>query len=136
VDISIGEAVRRADARYRGGHEDYGAGIGFGGRYVPPEVIEAQADPEWGSRNRRAFEQVKPRFTGWAIYDNLVTGRDPEYRARPRRGAEGGTVSEVTGLINCYKAGEMAAQAQQGPGSDVPGSFDDVEAVLPARAVT
>jgi predicted kinase len=63
VDISIGEAVRRADARYRSGHEDYRAGIGFGGRYVPLEVIEAQADPQWGSRNRRTFEQAKPRFT-------------------------------------------------------------------------
>lgn len=78
VDISIGEAVQRADARYRGGHEDYRAGIGFGGRYVPPEVIEAQADPEQGSRNRRTFEQVKSRFTDWAVYDNSVTGRDPE----------------------------------------------------------
>jgi hypothetical protein len=53
VDIGIAEAVRRADTRHRLRHEDYRAGIGFGGRYVPPEVIEAQADPEWGSVNRR-----------------------------------------------------------------------------------
>jgi len=79
VDISIGEAVQRADARHRGGHEDYRAGIGFGGRYVPPEVIEAQADPEQGSRNRRTFEQVKSRFTDWAVYDNSVAGRGPEF---------------------------------------------------------
>jgi predicted kinase len=78
VDIGIAEAVRRADARHRHGHEDYRAGIGFGGRYVPPEVIEAQADPEWGSLNRRTFEQVKARFADWAVYDNSVTGRDPE----------------------------------------------------------
>jgi predicted ABC-type ATPase len=77
VDISIEEAVRRADARHRSGHEDYRAGIGFGGRYVPPEVIEAQADPVWGSCNRRTFEQVKSRFDDWAVYDNSVTGRDP-----------------------------------------------------------
>ncbi len=78
VDISIDVAVRRADARHRQGHEDYRAGIGFGGRYVPPEVIEAQADPERGSVNRRTFEQVKNRFTGWAVYDNSVTGQSPE----------------------------------------------------------
>jgi predicted kinase len=78
VDIGIGEAVRRADARHRWGHEDYRAGIEFGGRYVPPEVIEAQADPSWGSQNRRTFEQVKPRFADWAVYDNSVTGSDPE----------------------------------------------------------
>ena len=78
VDIGIDVAVRRADARHRQGHEDYRAGAGFGGRYVPPEVIEAQADPEWGCVNRRTFEQVKQRFTDWAVYDNSVTGRDPE----------------------------------------------------------
>src|SRR5258708_33056375 len=78
VDISIGEAARRADARPGGGHENYRAGIGFGGRYVPPGVVEAQADPLWGSVNRRTSELVKSRFTDWAIYDNSVTGRDPE----------------------------------------------------------
>jgi predicted kinase len=77
VDISTDVAVERADARHRAGHEDYRAGIGFGGRYVPPEVIQAQADPEWGSINRRTFEQVKSRFTEWAVYDNSVTGREP-----------------------------------------------------------
>ncbi len=78
MDITIGEAARRADARHRGGHEDYRAGIGFGGRYVPSEVIEAQADPEWGSLNRRTFEQVKPQLADWAVYDNSITGRAPE----------------------------------------------------------
>lgn len=78
ADISIGEALRRADARHREEHEEYRAGIGFGGRYVPPEVIEAQADPEWASRNRRTFEHVKSRFADWAVFDNSVRGRDPE----------------------------------------------------------
>jgi len=77
VNIDIEEAVRRADTRHRLGHEDYRAGIGFGGRYTPPEVIVAQADPEWGSLNRRTFEHVKARFTEWARYDNSITGRDP-----------------------------------------------------------
>lgn len=77
IGIGIADAVRRADTRHRQGHEDYRSGIGFGGRYVPPEVIEAQADREWGSVNRRTFEQVKPRFVDWAVYDNSVTGRDP-----------------------------------------------------------
>lgn len=77
VDIGIDVAMRRADSRHREGHEDYRAGIGSGGRYVPPEVIEAQADPKWGSVNRHTFEEVKIRFTDWAVYDNSVTGRDP-----------------------------------------------------------
>jgi predicted ABC-type ATPase len=78
VDISIDVAVERADARHRDGHDRYREGIGFGGRFVPPEVIKAQKDPEWGSANRRTFEQVKPTFTQWAIYDNSVTGREPQ----------------------------------------------------------
>jgi len=70
VDIGIDVAVQRADARHRQGHEDYRSGIGFGGRLVPPEVIRAQADPDWGSVNRRTFEQVKSRLSEWAVYDN------------------------------------------------------------------
>jgi hypothetical protein len=77
VHVDIDEAVRRADLRHRSGHERYRAGIGFGGRLVPPEVIEAQADPVWGSQNRRAFEQVKERFQDWAVYDNSDPGGDP-----------------------------------------------------------
>jgi predicted kinase len=78
VDITVDVAVQRAEARHRSGHEDYRAGIGFGGRFVPPDVIKTQADPEWGSVNRRTFEQVKTRFTEWAVYDNSVTGREPQ----------------------------------------------------------
>lgn len=79
VNIDIPEAKRRADDRHRRGHEEYRAGIGFGGRYVPPEVTDGQADPEWGTRNRSTFEQVKHRFMAWAVYDNPVTGRDPVF---------------------------------------------------------
>jgi predicted kinase len=77
VDISISEALRRADDRHRRGHEQDRLGIGFGGRLVPPEVIEAQADAVWGSKNRRTFEHLKQRFAAWAVYDNSVIGRDP-----------------------------------------------------------
>ena len=78
VDIPIDVAVERADARHRIGHEDFRAGLGFGGRYVPPEVIKAQTDEDWGSVNRRTFEEVKSSFTEWRVYDNSVTGREPQ----------------------------------------------------------
>jgi predicted kinase len=77
VEIPIEESVRRADERHQRGSEAYLNGSGMGGRYVPPEVIRAQADPEWGSVNRRTFEEVKHRFVAWAVYDNSVYGRDP-----------------------------------------------------------
>jgi len=77
VDIPVETSVSRADARHRMGHDKYRAGQGLGGRLVPPEVIRAQADPEWGSLNRRTFEDVKPRCDNWSRYDNSVDGRDP-----------------------------------------------------------
>jgi hypothetical protein len=60
VDIPVETSVARADARHREGHDDYLAGEGLGGRFVPAEVIRAQADPEWGSLNRKNFQAVKP----------------------------------------------------------------------------
>jgi len=77
VDIPVETSVRRADARHREGHNDYRAGIGLGGRYVPPEVIRAQADPDWGSQNRKFFEDVNPTFDHWQRFDNSVDGRAP-----------------------------------------------------------
>jgi predicted kinase len=77
VDIPVETSVHRADARHREGHSDYLAGFGLGGRYVPPEVIEAQADPEWGSKNRRTFEEIHHLFDHWSRYDNSVDGRPP-----------------------------------------------------------
>jgi len=70
VDIPVELSLERADARHREGEEKYRSGIGLGGRYVPPEAITSQADPEWGSKNRRAFEELKPSFRQWSRYEN------------------------------------------------------------------
>jgi predicted kinase len=77
VHLPIEVATHRSDARHREGHDDYGAGHGQGGRFVPAEVIAAQADPDWGSRNRRTFEQIKPHLDAWLHCDNSVDGRRP-----------------------------------------------------------
>jgi predicted kinase len=77
VDIPIEVAIQRSDARHREGHDDYNAGHGQGGRFVPAEVIAAQADPDWGSRNRETFEQIKPHLDAWLHCDNSVDGRRP-----------------------------------------------------------
>jgi hypothetical protein len=68
--------LQRADARHREGEEEYRLGIGLGGRYVPPEAITSQAGAEWGSKNRRAFEELKPSFSQWSRYEN--SGDQPE----------------------------------------------------------
>jgi predicted kinase len=77
VDIPVETSVSRAESRHRSGHEEYRAGIGLGGRYVPPEIIRAQADDDWGSKNRKTFEAVRHRFDRWSRYDNSVDGRPP-----------------------------------------------------------
>ncbi|HWF79107.1 MAG TPA: zeta toxin family protein [Streptosporangiaceae bacterium] len=77
VDIPIETSVARSEARHRRGHDLYLAGEGLGGRYVPAELIRSQADAEYGSINRRAFEEVKPLLDAWAIYDNSADGRPP-----------------------------------------------------------
>jgi predicted kinase len=77
VDIPVETSVRRAEARHREGYNDYLDGIGMGGRYVPAELIQAQADPDWGSKNRKTFEEVSHLFDHWSRYDNSVDGRPP-----------------------------------------------------------
>jgi predicted kinase len=74
VDIPVEVSVRRAEARHREGHDQYEAGQGLGGRYIPPDRIRSLADPDYGSVNRAAFEQVKPEFSRWRIFDNSADG--------------------------------------------------------------
>jgi hypothetical protein len=77
VHIPVEKSVERAQARHRHGLEDYRNGEGLGGRYVPPHVIRANADSTWGSVNRGVFEDMKPQFDSWKLYDNSVDGRGP-----------------------------------------------------------
>ena len=77
VRMPIETSVARAEARHRRGHDIYLAGHGLGDRCVLPDIIRSQADLEYGSVNRRAFETLKARFDHWAIYDNSVDGRPP-----------------------------------------------------------
>jgi predicted ABC-type ATPase len=77
VDIPIETSVGRMGERHRGGHDRFLAGQGMGGRYVPADIIRAQADPEYGSVNRRTFETLKGQFYRWTRYDNSISGRAP-----------------------------------------------------------
>jgi predicted kinase len=77
VDIPPDVSIRRCDERYREGHEQYRNGVGLGGRYLDPDLILAQVDPEWGSQNRRIFEGLKHRFDSWSRFDNSSDGSAP-----------------------------------------------------------
>ena len=46
-------------------------------RLIPADLIRRSADPDWGSVNRRTFEEVKHTFDRWSLYDNSVDGRAP-----------------------------------------------------------
>lgn len=75
VDVPVEFSIARADVRHRRGHDKYLAGVGLGGRPLLADVTRAQADPEFGIVNRRAFEVIKDRSDHWAVFDNSVTGR-------------------------------------------------------------
>ena len=77
VDIPVETSVARMGERHRRGHDMFLSNRGMGGRYVPAEVIRAQADPEYGSVNRRTFETLKGQFDNWTRYDNSISGRVP-----------------------------------------------------------
>jgi predicted kinase len=89
VDIPVHVSVQRAAARHREAHDEFQAGRGFGGRHIGEATILKNADADWGSSNRRNFEELKASFDTWRRYDNSVDGRGPvlvEARERERLG--------------------------------------------------
>jgi predicted ABC-type ATPase len=71
VDVPIETSLERVALRHRKDDDRYReAGSSLGGRLVPADLIEAQADQQWGSLNRSSFEQLKDRFDAWYLYDN------------------------------------------------------------------
>jgi predicted kinase len=83
IDVAVDVSVARTESRHREGEDSYRAGDGYGGRFVPAEFIRAKADPEWGSCNRKTFEDVKEHFDCWYRYDN--SGSSPTLAESNRR---------------------------------------------------
>jgi predicted ABC-type ATPase len=93
VDVPIETSLERVALRHRKDDDRYReTGSSLGGRLVPAELIESQADQQWGSLNRRSFEQFKGRLDAWYLYDNSggeavlkdhysAGSREPERRA-------------------------------------------------------
>ena len=78
VHISVETSIRRIESRHREGHDEWRNGKGLGGRYVPPEIVEGQAESQWGSKNRKTYEAMKERLDNWSTYDNSVDDRPAE----------------------------------------------------------
>ena len=70
VEIPLETSVSRAIDRHRLGMEDFRAGKGQGGRYVPPAVIRSHASPTASSKNREVFDSLRDRFGRWRLFDN------------------------------------------------------------------
>lgn len=129
AELSVEESVRRADAAHRHGHDEYLAGRGFGGRYIPPEAIRALVLP------RAKSEPARLRTVGNAPPD----GRFPAGEVTEMIGAYHAGIISLGDLVCCFGLRtwpavppacppEMhdAAPAVDDPEPYVPGSFDDV----------
>lgn len=73
LDVPIKVAVKRVDQRHREGYEKFRNGDRCAGRHVPARIIEAQADDQFESVNRRVFEERKDQFDSWFLYDATET---------------------------------------------------------------
>jgi hypothetical protein len=133
ADLTVEESVRRADAAHRRGHDEYLAGHGFGGRFIPPEAIRALSV---AAARRGKATALTPRSAADRAgkVDGLpageVTCTIDAYHSR--------TIS-LEDLVRhfrrrCWPAAAQAcppellaaAPAVDDPEPYVPGSFDDV----------
>jgi hypothetical protein len=71
-------AVERAMTRYRSGVDQFNAGSGLGGRFVPPSVIRAQLTSTGATVNREVFDAKRDIFDSWSVYDNSTRGGTPK----------------------------------------------------------
>jgi predicted ABC-type ATPase len=69
VDIPVETSVERALARHKRGEEAYKNGKGWGGRYVPPELIRKSKGFK-KTKNKEVFDDLRPKFNEYGIWDN------------------------------------------------------------------
>ncbi len=78
VDVSVDHSIEAALGRYQRGVDDHAAGKGYGGRYVPPSLIEQGRDgTEAYSKNRLVFDSL----TKDGVFDRAIV-IDNEQRQR------------------------------------------------------
>jgi hypothetical protein len=123
ADLTIEESVRRASAAHRRGHDEYLAGRGFGGRYIPPEAIRALALPP-PARPAEAAAAGPAEAAAAGPAEAAVAGPAEAAAERassapaPARPSAAGNVpvdggllgSEVTGMIAAYRGGKISLE--------------------------
>jgi len=138
ADLDIEESVRRSEAAYRAGEDEYRQGRGHGGRALPPDAIRALASPGAAA----ARDSIR-----W------VSGAEPASATAGQTRHGGLPGGAVAAMIDAYRRGQLsldglglefrvrrwpavppvcppgleaAAAAMDDPEPYVPGSFDDV----------
>jgi 8-oxo-dGTP pyrophosphatase MutT (NUDIX family) len=140
VDVSTAQSAKNAAQRHRGGQNRLAKGEGLGGRFVPSGLITGGNDPtgQYRTKNRAAFEELKPRFDQTLTIDNenyagkLINETGSARKLAHR--ADDGTPpqSDITDQINAYRAGKTSLdELAQSLGSrtyDKPDYFDQADA--------
>lgn len=78
VDVPPDVSRRRAYRRYGEDVNNYLAGKGHGGRYIPRKVLMDQHNGSGTSWGRQTLRQLRDKFDRWEIYDNSVDGGTPK----------------------------------------------------------
>jgi hypothetical protein len=133
ADLTVEESVRRTGAAHRRGHDEYLAGRGPGGRYIPPEAIRALALPAAGqaptpAHARQPQTSKFPDDDGFpggevtsliaAYHAQIISLEDLACRFRMR--------SWPPARPACPPEMQDAAPAVDDPEPYIPESFDDV----------
>ncbi len=108
VDIDVETSVTRALARWEEGLAKWRSGEGFGGRYVPPDIIRSHADEVWGSVNRKAFEAVKGQADRWTLVNNV--GDAPFVAERGARDLAAEAVAAATDAARVTRTGVLLSE--------------------------
>lgn len=95
AELAPEESVRRSAAAYRQDEDEYQRGRGFGGRYLPPEAIEALAGPA------AAATRDSIRWVSGAEPASVTAGHTR------RGGLPGGAVGN---LIDAYRQGRLSLE--------------------------
>lgn len=120
VDVPISVSMESALGRHRGGVDRFRSGKeedagDLGGRFVPPEYIQASAPSEgsqYNSKNRETFEAMKHLFTRSRVFDNSD-------RRKPEQGGKGPQlVSDSAAKVKKKDASKTTARAMDKAGGD------------------
>ena len=115
VNISVETSISRIESRHRVGHDESARRDGPGRQACPPEVVEKQADSQWGSKNRKVYAEMKEGLDSWSTYRQL--SRPPTcgtHRVEPGKNrtlgqssCEVSMSSEVNDMIAAFRNGTM-----------------------------